>query len=172
MARKNAIVSVEVSDDLNAISFNVDGHAPILLDVTKLSAPLLNRATLHGLTQKVSDAAAIKFEANETDAEKAEAKHAAMLATVERLLTGEWNKRGDSDGSTPVGGIIFAALRAAKPSVDVEKLRVWYDAKTRAEQLALRNVPEIAAEIERIKAERGSKSKVDGDAVLSELDNL
>lgn len=176
MARKNAIVSVvfadtkkmvEMSATAQLITITVAGEAkPIILDESKLSVDVLGRALTHGLIQKVSDAAALGKDSTPAD------KHAAMLATVERLLSGDWNKRGDADGTSPIGGIIFRALLAWKSSADPEKLRAWYDAKPRIEQLALRDVPEIKAEMERIKSERGPGKTIDTSSLLSDLDAL
>lgn len=163
MARKNAVVSVTA--EYPQITFTVDGQKPIVLNAKQLSDEIILRASAHGLIQKVSDASALGKDATPAD------KHAAMLAVVERLQSGEWSKRS-GEGSGAVGGIIFRALRNIKPEIDEAKLRTWYDAKTRSEQLALRTNPDIAAEIERIKAERGANANVDADALLADLDNL
>jgi len=57
-----------------------------------------------------------------------------------------------------------------KKTVTDEKLRELYDAKSRADQLALRTNPDIAKVIERIKSERQTNSTVvDTDALLAEL---
>src|SRR4051812_30459362 len=101
MARKNAVVSVSV--DAQDIIFTVEGFDPIKLSTMAVNEEIQQRAIFHGLTQKVSDAAALGKGATPSD------KHAAMLATVTRLLAGDWNKRADGDGSSPVGGIIFCA---------------------------------------------------------------
>lgn len=175
MAKKNSIVSVAANDDFTAIHFDVVGMDSIGIDVTALSQDVIRRATAHGIIQKVSDAAALGKDASPAD------KHAAMLAVVNRLVEGDWNKRaGEGSNSAPTGLIFrafyeFAVARAKKAKRDEPSevaVRTLYDGKSRADQLALRNVPEIARIIDRIKSERGAKSDVDVDALIGDLDNL
>lgn len=167
MARKNAVVSVAVEGAV--ITFTVEGQKkPITLDTSKdLTDDVASRALIHGIVQKISDAAALGKDATPAD------KFEAMLSVRNRIAgpDGEWSKRS-GEGSGVVGGVIFRALRNIKPEIDEGKLRTWYDAKTRSEQLALRTNPDVAAEIERIKAERGANTNVDADALLADLDNL
>lgn len=181
MARKNALITVAHNAETSTLTFTVGDVGSFDLPVNGLSDDVRNRATVHGLVQKVSDAAAMPK--SETDGKKPEAvakmKFDAMVAVADRLREGEWSKRS-GDGSGPVAGVIYRAFEewvlsnpnnAPKSKIPTpEKIREVYDAKSRAEQLALRNVPEIASIIERIKSERGSKSEtVDTTALLGEL---
>lgn len=170
MARKNAIVSVEVANG-NPV-FTVADEGTFTVNLSGLSDEIRNRALLHGIVQKVSDAAALGKDATPGD------KFAAMNSVADRLANGDWSKsRGD--GSGPVQGIIYRAFREyvetmatkrKKPVPSDEEIRAVYDAKDRAEQLALRKVPEIADIIERIKAEKGSTGQtVDVDNLLGDL---
>lgn len=178
MPRKNALITATVGDN-GALSFTVGNAGSFTLDPATLADDIRSRAMLHGLVQKVSDAAAIaKSELTGDAAKDAATKLAAMQSVAERLTNGEWSKRS-GDGSGPVAGIIYRAFEewvgamAAKGKKDApsaEKTRSVYDAKSRAEQLALRNVPAIAKIIERIKSERGTKGEtVDTAELLKEL---
>lgn len=173
MARKNAIISATVTGTV--LTFNVEGAAkPIVVDAAKLSDDIRAAAIIHGLTQKIADAAALGKDA--TPADKAE----AMRAVADRL-TGEepsWNKRaGDGSDSAPSGLIFKAFLEfaterataAKKPIPSEEKVRELYDSKTRSEQLAMRKIPEIAAIIERMKGDKAAKSAPDADALLADI---
>lgn len=178
MAKKNSIIAV--AHDNNVLSFTVADAGTITLDLAKLADEIRDRAMLHGLVQKVSDAAAIPKVDLPTDAtEAAKAKYEAMQAVAERLLAGEWSKRS-GDGTGPVAGVIFrafaefvanAAAAKKRPVPSETEIRAVYDAKDRAGQLALRNVPEIATIIERMKSERGANAakSVDVDGLLGEL---
>lgn len=170
MARKNAIVSVETTEQ--SIAFVVDGVGTIDIDLASLASEITSRAIIHGIVQKVSDAAALGKDATPSD------KFAAMRAVADRLIAGNWNKPAGETGA-PVQGLIWQAYREvmqslaakAKKTVSDDDLRVKYDAKSRADQLALRTNPEIAKVIERIKSERQTNSTVvDTDALLAELD--
>lgn len=175
MAKKNAIISVDSNDNSSIIIWNVDTVGQLEINANKLDPKIQHMAMLHGIIQKVSDAAALGKDATPAD------KHAAMLAVVNRLIEGDWNKRaGEGSNSAPTGLIFrafyeFAVNRAKKAKRDEPSevaVRALYDGKSRADQLALRNVPEIAKIIDRIKSERGAKSDVDVDALMGDLDNL
>lgn len=172
MARKNAIVSVETcyENDAMGATFYVEGLAPLILDVAALNTDVTRRALIHGLVQKVSDAAALGKDATPAD------KHAAMQSVIERLNAGDWNKRsGDGSDSAPAG-IIFRAFyqfamdraaKAKKPVPAEEAVRALYDSKTRSEQLAIRNIPEVKAIMETMRTAKASS--VDVDSLLAEL---
>jgi hypothetical protein len=171
MARKNAIIASEVSDDATAVTFSVAGFDPIVVNVAALSADLVAYAAAHGIKQKVADAGALG--ANSTPADK----YAAMKAVADRLAGGEWDKaRGDGSGA--VAGLIYRAF--AQWAVDMAKLsgsaapadtaiRAHYDGMDRKAQLALRNVPEIAAIMETLRAAKAPKTAPDPSAMLAAL---
>ena len=179
MARKNSIVSVTVNDD-KSLTFTVDGAGSFDLNPANLSLAIRERAELHGLVQKVSDAAAIpKADLSGDAVADAKTKFERMEAVRNSIVAGDWSKRS-GDGSGPVAGIILAAYRefvanaaAAKkvPAPSAEMINDAYAKMDKKAQLALRRVPEIAAIMERIKSERGadSGSTVDVDALLSGL---
>lgn len=174
---KKSIISTEVEG--TAISFNVEGAGSFFIDYTNLTEELRTRALVHGIVQKISDAAAMpKADLPSDPIEAAKTKLEAMQSVADRLIAGDWSKR-NGEGGGPVAGVIFRAFAewvearakaAKKPAPTAEAIRAVYDAKTKSEQLALRSVPEIAAIIERIKSERGGAAvKVDADSLLDEL---
>jgi len=181
MARKNALITVTV--DGSILTFAVgEGAGSFSLDTNELTSEIANRATVHGLVQKVSDAAAIaKSELTGDAATDAATKFAAMQSVAARLTgpDGEWSKRS-GDGSGPVAGIIYRAFeewvnamaaKSKKTAPDAAAIRAKYDAMDRAGQLALRNVPAIGKIIERIKSERPARevAAVDTNSLLGEL---
>ncbi len=181
MARKNALIAVSINEAATELTFTVgEGAGSFTVDMPTLSDDIRNRAQVHGLVQKISDAAAIaKAELPSDPAEAASVKYEAMRSVATRLMEGEWSKRS-GDGSAPVAGIIFRAFaewaadmakKAKKDVPSTEALRAVYDAKDRAGQLALRTVPAIAKIIERMKSERGASAanSVDSNALLGEL---
>lgn len=181
MAKKNALISVVHNADAGTLVFNVGDAGSATLNLNELPDAINETARIHGLVQKVSDAAAMPKDQLTGDAKKdAATKLAAMQSVVDRL-TGEdasWNKRA-GDGNGPVAGVIFRAFeeyvndmakKRKKDAPTSDAIRARYDAMERKEQLALRNVPEIAAIIDRIKAERGAKAEtVDTGGLLKEL---
>lgn len=175
MARKNSVISASFDDGV--LSFTVEGAGTTALRLLDLSDDIRLEALVHGLRQKVSDGAAIpRDQLPDNPVEAAKVKFAAMAEIADRLRNGEWSARR-GDGSAPVAGIIYRAFeewamaRAAEKGAALtpEQVRASYDARDRAAQLALRNVPAIADIIARMKAERGGASSVDADAILADL---
>lgn len=173
--RKNSVIAVAIESSV--IAFTIAGamddgaDATITVDTAKLADEITERAMYHGLVQKISDAAALGKDATPSD------KYHAMQAVADRLIAGEW-KQSRGEGAGPVAGVIFRAFSqwvadkaklAKKPVPAPEAIRAVYDGKTRAEQLALRNVPEIAAIIETLKAAKTPAKTVDTDALLGDL---
>ena len=175
MARKNALISTALDGAI--LSFNVNGAGEFSLNVDELDGTVRREALVHGLRQKISDAAAISRDVLPDDpAAAAKMKFDAMADVADRLRSGEWNAR-KGDGSAPVAGIIYRAFeawamaRAAEKGATLtpEQCRASYDNRDRAGQFALRKVPAIAEIIERMKAERGGSDSVDADAILADL---
>ena len=177
MARKNSVVAITLENGVYTFSSPTDSFT---FDCNAQSSEIREIALFHGFKQKISDAAAIpRAELPDDPAETALIKFEAMKSVAERLMAGDWSKRS-GDGSGPVAGLIYRAFeewvtdmatkkKTAAPSA--EAIRAVYDAKTRAEHLALRSVPAIAKIIERLKSERGASavSTVDTSSLLSEL---
>lgn len=174
MARKNSLLSVSVSDS-NVMTFAVDGAGSFSLAVSELPDDIRNIALLHGLRQKICDAAAMSKDDPDNNAS---GKLSAMQSVADNIRDGDWSKRS-GDGSGPVVGIIYSAFArwvdemakaAKKPAPDAETVRALYDARDRAGQLALRSIPRIAEIIAEIKASRETKtSSVDATELLAGL---
>ena len=175
MARKGSIISCAVNLETGAMTFAVAGAGDFILDTNATPEETRRLAMFHGFRQKIADAAAMpKGDENNTP----EGKLAAMTAVRDNLLAGDWSKR-TGDGSGAVAGVIFRAFerwvgemaveKKAKNPPTSEAIRALYDAKTRAEQLALKKVARIAEIIEELKAERGPTTSVDTDELLGAL---
>ena len=137
----------------------------IMAQVTCAPQDLLEQMAVHGLKQKLGDAAALERNRetgrSATDAEKI----AAVESVAARLMEGYWNApatggRGGADGD-------LAAAIAELSGKGLDETREALAAKTAAERAALRVVPRVAAILERLAAERSAG--VDGDALLDAL---
>lgn len=179
MAKSKLIVTSREGDILR---FTVGEAGTLEIDLSALADEIRDEGLEHGITQKVSDAAAMsRDELTGNPKKDAVTKLEAMRAVVERLTSDEpsWNKRS-GDGSAPVAGLIFRAYSEWAVAMATERkspipsddaLRAKYDAMDRKQKLALRNVPAIATIIERMKSERPAKAvaAVDTDALLADL---
>jgi hypothetical protein len=178
MARKNALVAI-TRDENGTLTFTVGNAGSFTLTPATLTDEIRNHAMAHGLVQKVSDAAAMPKDelAGKSDDEIASLKFNAMQSVAERIANGEWSKRS-GDGSGPVAGIIYRAFerwvgeiakKAKKDAPSTDAIRAKYDAMSRGEQLALRNVPAIGKIMDELRADKGSKSEVDTSALLADI---
>lgn len=146
------------------------------LEITagQLSADIRAYGLIHGLKQKLVDAAAISRNPDTGRSATIEDKFAAVKEVYDRLLAGEWNKRREGGTGGGNGGLLFAALVRlyAGRKTDAE-IREFLDGKTDAEQAALRASSRVAPIIAAIKAERDAKKadKVSGDDLLAGFDD-
>lgn len=173
MAQSNETKRTPVIETLTHMERNVleliciNGES-IIVNPQELSADVLRMAILHGLKQKLIDAAAISRNPDTGKSATPDDKWAAVMVVYERLLRGEWNAvRGEGTGAG--NGLLFRALVRMYPAKTQEQLRAYLDGKTKAEQAALRANPKVAAVIEEIKAESAKAGNVDSDSLLDEL---
>lgn len=141
-----------------------------VVELGKLTPEILAQAALHGLKQKLVDAAAISRNPDTGKPATPEDKWAAVMEVFNRI-TGSaptWNKtrEGGTGGS---GGLLFRALCRLYPAKTPDALREYLDGKTEPEKTALRKNPRVAKVIEDIRLEMGKASDVDTDEMLSEL---
>ena len=174
-------VTVHVADSLSTVSI---AHGELLLafadktaitlSTQDLSPEILSQALLHGLKQKLVDAAAIARNidtgASATTADKKE----AVMEIHARLLEGAWNKgRTAGDGTSGKGSILLLALQRLQPNRDAAELAEWLKARTDAERAALAKNAKILPHVQAIQAERAAaaakRSGVDSDELLNDL---
>lgn len=139
--------------------------------VKDLSDGIKHAAMLHGLKQKLIDAAAISRNPDTGRSASPEDKWQAVYDMAARVTgeTGQWNAaRGDGAGAGG-NGLLFRALVRMYPAKTQEQLRVYLDGKTKAEQAALRANPKVAAVIDELKSAAVKAGDVDTDELLAEL---
>lgn len=172
--RANAVVTMEQAG--NNLSFNVLGAGTITLDMTKLNEAILTRAAIHGLKQRISDAAAIPCDPETGKPASPADKFVAMEALVNHYNSGssEWARnRAEGGERAPNGGKILTAIMNVYKFSTVEKAREVVEAtakKRGIEYKAALNIwkssDKIAAELSRMAA---ATSTVDADDLLGEL---
>lgn len=136
------------------------------VEVGALSREVLDYAVLHGIKQKLIDAAAIARNPDTGRSATPEDKFNAIKAVYARLMAGNWNApRGE--GGSGTGGLLFRALCKMYPAKTPEALREFLASKTASEQAALRKNPKVAAIIDELRAATAGS---DGEELLSELE--
>lgn len=143
------------------------------LSTVDLSPEILSQALMHGLKQKLVDAAAIPRNTDTGASATVADKKAAVVEVLTRLQSGEWNKTREGGDGTGKGSILLQALSRMQPNRDVAELTTWVKARSDAERAALAKNPKILPFIQAIQAERASaaaaKSGVDSDSLLDSL---
>ena len=174
MAR-NSTIEARVNDSTGTLHLSFDNGERIDLSVDELTPAMRTMAMLHGLKQKLVDAAAISRDPETGRSATTADKYRAVKAVYDRLLAGSWNAmRGEGTG-TGTGGLLFAALVRLYPAKTPDALREYLAGLTLAQQAALRKNPRVAPVIEEIKAERaalGDEGDEPGADLLAGLEEI
>lgn len=168
--KRTPAVAVEIDENLGGLTLTFANGQELRLEARMINQLVGAHALMHGLKQKLVDAAAIARNPDTGRSATVEDKYEAVKTVYDRLLTGLWNApRGE--GGTGTGGLLFRALVRMYPSKTPAALREFLAGKTASEQAALRKNPRVAAIIEEIKAEDADGEGEDtSDALLDELE--
>lgn len=107
---RRKLLQKAVTDD--SVSVTVMGFEPVTVKLDELSAEMVRRAAVHGLSQKLGDACAVGADGTPADA------YERLTATAKAVREGQWTIRKPSDG--PSGGKVARALVAAQAAAGRE----------------------------------------------------
>lgn len=165
-AKRNATISAAINGTALTLTF-ANGET-LTMHGDALNSDVQQYAMMHGLKQKLVDAAAISRNPETGRAATVEDKFQAVKTVFDRLLSGQWNATREGGGAT--GGLLLQALcRMYAGRKTVDELKAFLEDKTDAEKAALRKNPRVAAIIEEIRAEQGKAADIDTDELLGEL---
>lgn len=138
----------------------------IRIALEDLSPEIISQAIMHGLKQKLVDAAAISRDPDTGREASIETKFAAVGEVYDRLMAGEWNKRREGGGGT--GGLLFRALcQMYDGRKTPEQIKEYLAGKSDKDKAALRKNPNVAKIIDELRAKDGDAG---GDDLLAELE--
>ena len=161
-------LNVEITNRVLTLRF---GNGQVLtISPDELADTICEHAMLHGLKQKLVDAAAISRNPDTGRSATVDDKYNAVREVYDRLLAGQWNKGRDGAGSVR-GGLLFRALCIMYPDKSPDAIRTYLEGKNKAEQAALRATKKIADIIETLRQD-DAKDDTDADAMLDELNDL
>lgn len=139
-------------------------HSSIEIDVSKLSPEIMSLLAMHGLKQKIADAAAGAQSKDDADA--------LMGKALDALIAGEWSSRGTGEGVSVEQAIARSLVRAAIKSQLDSKSPEWkaFDGLDKAEQNKKLDAnyeankeifePEVQAELKRRQEKAAQKAKL------------
>ena len=143
----------------------VVGVGTIEVCMDDLHESIVELCAMHGLKQKIIDAAAMSRDPETGRSATTTDKFRAMQAVADRLLAGQWN----AAGREATGGIALVALfRIFAGKRTEEEVRTWFMGKTDAERNRIKKDPNVAKVIAEIQAERAAMAE-DGESLLDEL---
>lgn len=164
--RKNTATITTLVEGDEVIIEAITGER-VVLSLQELSDEIKGIALMHGLKQKLVDAAAISRNPDTGKSATTEEKMAAIREVAERLKSGEWNKRAAGGDSTSEGGLLRRALiKLADGRKTPEEIDRWLGGMGKKEQAALRAQPQIRAAIDEIRPQGKGK---EGDELLATL---
>lgn len=166
--KSNSIVTHAVEGTV--ITFNVIGAGALKLDTAGISPQVRERAMIHGLIQRVCDAAALSRDTTTGKAASPLDKLEAMKGIVDHYASGalEWSrKREGVQGLGGEGALLLAVLLKVFPGKDEGKVREYVKARSKEERIALLNSKDLkpAADALRSEAVKG----IDTDSLLADL---
>lgn len=168
---KRGVAAIEASVEGTRLELRFANGERLSLEASTLHADIIAVATMHGLKQKLVDAAAISRNPDTGASATIADKYAAVKEVYDRLLTGQWNKpRGD--GTSAEGGLLYRALCKMQPGKPAEAIRAWLDQRTKEEQAALRVNPAVKAVIDELRPRGGVGAEEKAAVLLSELDGI
>lgn len=124
---------------------------------------LRDKFAAHGAEQKLGDEIAGTDEVDDCVL--------AIDNLIDRLYNGEWTVKRESSGMSGTSVLLRALVEHTGKTA--EAIKAFLMGKSQAEKVALRNNPKIKPIVDRIEAEKAakaSKSSVDTDALLGELE--
>ena len=178
--RTNAVVTHALQNP-TSILFKVEGvttteenpnAGELRLDMTRLHAEVLARATQHGLVQRISDRAAISRNTETGKPATADEKWAAMKELVDHYESGsaDWGMRATRSGTTGAGvELLVECLMEIYPTKGREALKAWAMKRTIVDRAALLASEKIKPIADRLRAE--AVEGLDAEAMLGELDD-
>jgi|688.fasta_scaffold725275_1 hypothetical protein len=139
----------------------------LTVEAAALSDEIREAAMMHGLKQKIGDAAALSRNPETGRSATIEDKYNAMIEVFTRLQAGQWNKTREAGEGGGAGGLLFKALCKVKADKTPAEIRAYLDGLTKEQQAAVRKVPAVAAAIEEIRAAQAKDGGIDGEALLA-----
>lgn len=138
--------------------------------VDQLDQGIQRMAMLHGLKQKLVDAAAISRDTTTGRAATIATKYNAVKEIFDRITHAtapSWNKPR-AGGTGGQGGLLTRAIARYK-NVTVEAAKAYLERLTDAQKQVLRGDPRIATIINELRAESAKPAGIDADALLNGL---
>ena len=165
-AAVSATILTEPSGTPYGLKLTFANGATLETTIGSLTSDMRAHATIHGLKQKLVDAAAVSRNPDTGRPASIEDKYQYVREVFDRITspTGTWNKvRGDGTGTSGAGGLLLRALGRLYPAKTTEELRAYLAPMTPEQQAALRANKKVKPVIDAIKAEDAERRAETGE---------
>lgn len=162
---KTPVVSAYTHDNAMTLTLTFQDGRTLQLDATTLSQDIINSATLHGLKQKLIDAAAIGRDAATGRSATLDDKYDAVREVFDRITLAEgatWNKVRVGGESATVGGLFVRAIMSMSPGKTRADVVAYLDALTKEQRAALKTNQRVVTAMNDLR----ETSEVDTDSLL------
>jgi hypothetical protein len=161
---QKADIAAAINEAFDELRLTFSHGEAITLKTSMLSPAIIAQATLHGLKQKLVDAAALSRDRDTGRKASIESKFDAVMEVYDRLLSGQWNKprEGASNGTLLAQALVRLTGRP------LEAVREQLAKLTDEQKAALEKTQNVAMAILDIKRERiESGGEEEGDNLLA-----
>lgn len=168
--KSNSVITHEFREENGELAFLVNGAGETVLPLDRLSTQVRHRAMLHGLIQRISDAAAMSRDPATGRAASPQDKLAAMKSLVDHYASGtlDWGRKREGGGAQE-GGLLISVLIRAYPEKPLVELQKFAKARSVVERNALLASEKLKPIADAIRAER-APGGVDVDGLLGGLE--
>lgn len=168
---KRVVIKKEGNIATESVVFSCAEHnLSRVIKLRDLTPEIVTQLALHGLSQKVGDAAAIDASLKPTIQDK----WSAMMEVADRLEAGQWNKEGRETGAKEYNDTLAALVEwkgCQGDELRTAKLTEWASKQSKEALYALRDSkPDLLAIYVRIKG-RKATTLVDS-AILDDLEAI
>lgn len=165
---KKGAINADIFGTTLTLTF-ADGQE-IVVDTSKLSDDIRASAIMHGVKQKLVDAAAIARNVDTGASATIADKYAAVKKVADRIMSadGKWNEGRGAATSTGASGAMLTRALMRLTGKDETYVKDFLSAKSKEERAALKRNPkvlEIMAELQAATVTNG----INTDALLGEL---
>lgn len=142
----------------------------LTIDANALTPDIQQQAMMHGLKQKLIDAAAIARDPETGRTATIDDKYNAVYEVYQRITAAEgstWNKaRGNGEGgNSNKGGMLLRAVMRLTSKSRADAM-AWLEARSKEEVAALRKNPRIMEIMAALQVESANTNGIDSDSLL------
>jgi hypothetical protein len=165
---KRAAITADIFGTTLTVTF-ANGK-DLSVDVLNLSPEIQRAAMLHGIKQKLVDAAAIARNTETGASATIDDKYSAVKSVFDRVTApnGTWNKEREAVASNASGNTLLVRALMRMTGKDKDYVDDFLSAKTKEQRAALKKNPRVLAIIAELQA-ASAPGDIDTDELLGEL---